>query len=169
MVDVNNQNQEHELGWDDTIERESTFVLLPEGDYDFTVTKMTRGRYDPKPNSKIPACNMAKLELTIHSHEHGDQTILHNLYLHTQTEGLLSAFFVGIGQKKKGEPLKMDWNNVVGATGRAKIKINQYMNQSGEERQNNQVARFYEPENYNQPTAQQPPQQSQQQYQPGMF
>lgn len=148
MVDV---NQERELGWDDTIERESSFVLLPDGDYTFTVAKMERARFTPGPSSKIPACPMAKIELTVHSAEHGDQNIFHNLYLHTQTEGLLSAFFIGIGQKKKGEPLRMNWNSVVGATGKAKIKINKYRNNNGEEKQNNQVDHFYEPENYNQP------------------
>lgn len=35
---------ERELGWDDNIQKESEFTLLPEGDYDFTVKSFTRGK-----------------------------------------------------------------------------------------------------------------------------
>lgn len=91
---------ERELGWEDEIEKDgSDFILLPEGDYDFTVAKFERARFQG--SVKMPACNQAKLELTVHSPEHGDVTIFHNLFLHTKTEGLLSNFFAGIGQKKK--------------------------------------------------------------------
>lgn len=135
---------ERELGWDDTIQRDGgDFVLLPEGDYDFTVAKFERARFNG--SDKMPACNQAKLEITIHSQEHGDVTIFHNLFLHTKTEGLLSNFFAGIGQKKKGEALKMNWNAVVGTKGRCKLEHNKYMSK-GEERVNNQVKTFYLPE-----------------------
>ncbi len=132
---------ERELGWDDEIEKDgSDFVLLPEGDYNFTVTKFERARFAG--SAKMPACNQAKLELTIHSPEFGDQTVFHNLFLHTKTEGLLSQFFAGIGQKKKGEKLRMNWNAVIGAKGRCFIEHNKYM-VKGEERVNNQVKKFY--------------------------
>jgi hypothetical protein len=134
-------NQERELGWDDEIEKDgSDFVLLPEGDYHFTVKKFERARYAG--GDKIPACNQAKLELSIHSPEHGDQTVFHNLFLHTKTEGLLSNFFAGIGQKKKGEKLRMNWNAVIGSKGKCKLTVNKYMSK-GEERANNQVKTFY--------------------------
>lgn len=159
-------NQERELGWDDEIEKDgSDFVLLPEGDYDFTVKKFERARFAG--SDKMPACNQAKLELTIHSQEHGDQTVFHNLFLHTKTEGLLSNFFAGIGQKKKGEKLRMNWNAVTGARGRCKLIHNKYM-AKGEERVNNQVGKFYQYEEVfgqqqQQQTYQQPNYQQQQQ------
>lgn len=134
-------NNERELGWDDEIEKDgSDFVLLPEGDYNFTVAKFERARFQG--SDKMPPCNQAKLELTVHSSEHGDVTIFHNLFLHTKTEGLLSNFFAGIGQKKKGEKLRMNWNAVIGAKGRCLIEHNKYMSK-GEERVNNQVKKFY--------------------------
>ncbi|GAF41150.1 hypothetical protein FC83_GL000936 [Agrilactobacillus composti DSM 18527 = JCM 14202] len=140
---MNNQGQqEHELGWDDTIENDGGFTLIPEGDYPFTVTSMERGRYTPGPNSKLPACNMAKLDLTVQTPAGEKAVIKHNLYLHTQTEGLLSQFFIGIGQKKKGEPLRMNWTKVAGATGIAHIIVNEYTNNQGKERTNNQVDYF---------------------------
>lgn len=152
-------NMERELGWDDTIINDgATFILLPEGDYNFTVSGFERARFAGSAN--LPACNQAKVELTIHSPQ-GDVKINHNLYLHTKTEGLLSAFFGAIGQKKKGEPLRMNWNAVIGAKGRCVLEHNRYMSK-GEERVNNQVKRFY---SYEEAIGQQQGGQQQQGYQ----
>lgn len=135
-----NQN-ERELGWDDEIEKDGgEFVVLPAGDYNFTVTKFERGRFAG--SEKMPACNQAKLELTVHSPEHGDVVVFHNLFLHTKTEGLLSNFFAGIGQKKKGEKLRMNWTQVVGARGRLKLEVNTFKGRDGQDRTNNQVKTF---------------------------
>lgn len=165
---------EREFGWDDTIEKDGGggFVLLPAGDYFFTVAKFERARFNG--SEKMPACNQAKLELTVHSPEHGDVTVQHNLFLHTKTEGLLSNFFSAIGQKKKGEPLRMNWNAVIGAKGKAKIEIRNYKYQ-GEDRSANQVKTFFAYEDafpagqpqqpYQQQNYQQPPQQGYQQNQ----
>ncbi|EOR24997.1 phage protein [Niallia nealsonii AAU1] len=173
-------NQERELSWDDEIEKDgSDFIVLPEGDYDFTVTKFERARFAG--SAKMPPCNQAKLELTVHSPEHGDVIIFHNLFLHTKTEGLLSAFFAGIGQKKKGEKLRMNWNTVIGSKGKLKLEINKFIGNDGNEKTNNQVKKFYPYEEvfgqqpnqqpnqsaYQQPNYQQPNyQQSQQQQTP---
>ncbi|UFT98120.1 hypothetical protein KO561_13000 [Radiobacillus kanasensis] len=136
------QEVERELGWDDEIEKDGgDFILLPEGDYNFTVAKFERARFAG--SKKMPACNQAKLELTVHSPEHGDVTVFHNLFLHTKTEGLLSNFFSGIGQKKKGEKLRMNWNTVIGSKGKLKLEINKFMGNDGNERTNNQVKKFY--------------------------
>lgn len=127
--------------WDDTITKDAAdFILLPEGDYNFTVESMERGRHQG--SEKLPACNKAILTLRIESAE-GTVKITHNLFLHSKTEGLLSAFFSCIGQKKKGEPLKMNWSLVPGATGRCKIGIHSYVANNGEERKNNDIKRFY--------------------------
>lgn len=116
-------------------------MLLPEGDYDFKVVDFERGRHDG--SAKLPPCNKAILKLEIEAKE-GNATITHNLFLHTITEGMISAFFTAIGQKKKGEKVQMNWNAVLGATGRAKIGIHSYTNKEGEERKSNDIKRFYE-------------------------
>lgn len=133
-------NVEREFQWDDTITKDAAdFVLLPEGDYNFTVESFERGRHTG--SDKLPACNKAILTIRIDAPE-GTARITHNLFLHSKTEGLLSAFFSGIGQKKKGEPLKMNWAQVPGSTGKCKIGIHSYM-KDGEERKNNEIKRFY--------------------------
>ena len=40
---------EKELGWDDVIEKESDFTLLPAGDYDFTITGFERAKRKTSP------------------------------------------------------------------------------------------------------------------------
>lgn len=135
-------NQERELQWDDQIVKDGPeFILLPEGDYDFTVTKFERGRFQG--STKMPACNQAKIELTIHTPSNGDIKLEHSLLLHTRTEGFLSNFFGGIGQKKEGEPLRMNWNAVIGGKGRLKLKIENYTKKDGSQGQSNKVDMFY--------------------------
>ncbi|HHV35786.1 MAG TPA: DUF669 domain-containing protein [Syntrophomonadaceae bacterium] len=133
-----------ELDWDDQIEDDGPeFIILPPGDYDFEVTDFERGRHQGSDN--LPPCNKAIVYLRIEGKE-GATTIKHQLFLHTKTEGLLCAFFTGIGQRKKGERITMNWDKVIGATGRAKIGIRKWTNDKGETLEFNEVKRFYEPE-----------------------
>lgn len=134
---------EREIGWDDLIEKESEYTLLPEGDYDFTVKSLKRSRHNG--SAKLPACNKAELEIEVVDGNGNKGLIYHNLFLHTKTEGMLSAFFIAIGQKKHGEPLRPNWNAITGAKGRCKVIINEWTNDKGETRSNNQIQKFYEP------------------------
>jgi hypothetical protein len=145
-------NEGRELGWDDIIEAESNdFVLLEAGDYDFEVTGFERARHNG--SDKLPPCNKAIVEITVNSTK-GKCVIKHNLFLHTITEGMLSSFFKAIGQKKAGETVKMDWNKVVGAKGRAKVGIRKWTSKNGEELSNNEIKKFYEAESIPQSTPQ---------------
>lgn len=122
-----NNNFEREFSWDDTIQKDSEFVLLPEGLYWFTVKNYDRGRHTPNPQNpgKLPACPKATVYLQVVANE-GETELRHNLFLHSSTEGMLSAFFGAIGQKRKGEPLRMDWNSIVGKSGVCKVGIREY-------------------------------------------
>lgn len=132
-----------ELGWDEVIENESDgeFVVLKPGDYEFKVTGFTRERHPG--SAKLPPCNKAVLNILIES-ENGKNVIRHNLFLHQKTEGLLCAFFRAIGQKKHGEPLKMDWYKVEGSHGKCKVGVREYTTDNGEKRQANEIQKFYD-------------------------
>ncbi len=135
---------ERELGWDDEISYESEFVLIPAGDYNFTVTGFERARYAG--GQKLPPCNQAIVTCRIDMPDGTTQNIKHNLFLHSKCEGMLSEFFVGLGLKRKGEPLKMNWNAVTGAKGRCKVGIHTWKNsKTGEDMQSNEIKKFYEP------------------------
>lgn len=133
---------DRELDWDDEIQHDGPeFVLLPEGDYDFEVVTFERGRHGG--SEKLPPCKKAVVHIKVTGAE-GSTTIKHNLFLHTITEGMLCAFFAGIGQRQKGEKLKMNWNAVIGARGRLKLGIRLWKNDKGEEVKFNEIKKFYE-------------------------
>ena len=136
--------EEREFGWDDEIENDSEFQILPGGDYNFTVTGFERGRHQG--SAKLPPCNKAIITLNVADGKGNQGTIKHNLFLHTKTEGMLCAFFTAIGQRKHGEKCRMNWSAVVGATGRCKIGIHEYTStKTGEVLKSNEIKKFYEP------------------------
>lgn len=136
-------NEGYEIGWEGQIQNDSPeFVLLPEGDYDFEVIDFERARHPG--SDKLPPCNKAVVHIRIEGPE-GVSTIKHNLFLHSTTEGMLCAFFTGIGQRKHGEKVTMNWNKVVGAKGRAKVGIRKWTYE-GREMSANEIKKFYEPE-----------------------
>ena len=92
---------DRELEWNDVIEKDGgDYVLLPEGDYDFTVESFDRGRHNG--SDKLPPCNKAMLKLRVESPP-GTAYINHNLFLHTLTVGMLASFYASIGQKRAGQ------------------------------------------------------------------
>lgn len=138
---MNEMNNNRELGWEDEITKEAEFTLLPEGDYDFEVISMERGR--SKGSEKLPPCNMAIVTLRV-TDGRGVTTIKENLILHTSIEWKLSQFFISIGLKKHGEPLRMQWNSVVGKKGRCKVTVESYTDKYGETKKINRVAKYYD-------------------------
>lgn len=142
MADTYMNDQNMVMDWNDTIENDGQeFVILEEGDYNFTVTGFERGRFPGGP--KVPACNKAALTLQVKTDE-GIAVIRTDLLLYRSLEWRISAFFRCIGQKKHGERLVMDWNRVVGSQGRAHFKPRTYTDRDGNERQANDVDRFYD-------------------------
>lgn len=124
MSELNTTNTyEGALDWNSEIEE--TYLDLPDGTYDFTVVDAERGRFEPKPESKIKEpCPQVKVHVEIKD-PNSDQKVKLNslLILHTRTKGLLCNFFRSIGLMQKGEPLKMNWD-VIGKTGKLKLSHN---------------------------------------------
>lgn len=161
-----------EIGYEGTIEEESGgFTLLPDGDYDFTVSKITRGRYEG--SDKMPACNSVTVELTVWGAQ-DKATITERFFLVKKFEWKLSQFFLSIGVKKHGEPLMMRWN-IEGTRGKCKVYVDHYKKNDGSDGQSNKIKKFYaydeqvhtvspQPTTTQQPY-QAPPQQYQQSYQ----
>ena len=138
-----NNNTDMIMDWGDAIESDGQeFVILEEGDYNFTVTDFERGRFPG--SAKIPACNKAALTLQVKTTDGKLATVKFDLILYRSLEWRISSFFRCIGQKKHDERLVMDWTTVVGARGRARFKPRSYTNRDGEERQVNDVDKFYD-------------------------
>lgn len=136
-----NEAVERELGWEEEIENDGNdFCLLDEGVYPFEVTKFERGR--SKGSDKLPPCNMAILTIRVNE----QTTITENLILHSKMEWKLCQFFTAIGARKHGEKMRMNWNKVVGATGRCKIIVEDFTGRDGNVRQTNRIDKFLDPE-----------------------
>lgn len=159
------------FGWDDEISNEGTpFTLFDAGTYPFTVVNFERSTYQPKPNyqAKVPTgTNTAILSLEFINPVTGEKsTIKENLYLYGKGEWRISQFFISIGQKKKGEPLRPNWNAILGAKGTAELEINNYTDRDGNPGKNNRVKTFNEPTQVTTAAGYQPPQQNYQQKTP---
>ena len=136
MADMNDGRP---LGWDDSVEKDAEFILLPEGDYDFMVNTFERGYHNG--SDKMPPCNKATVHIQIVDPSSGQTvTIMHNLFLHSKTEWTLSAFFIALGLKKKGEKIAMPWNAIPGRRGRCQIKHQEHKGKTY-----NNIAKFYDP------------------------
>lgn len=132
----------HELDWDDEISNDSgSFILLEDGDYNFTVTAFERGRFPG--SAKIPACKKASLTLAVDTPD-GPASIKVDLILFSTLEWKLCEFFRAIGQKKHGEKVAMNWNAVLGAKGRAKFITREYTKKDGSTGKVNDVDKFYD-------------------------
>ena len=129
--------------WNDTIENDSSFTLLPEGNYPFTVKAFERGEFAG--SDKMPPCKKAVLTLEVDGGALGTTEITENLFLHSRAEWKLCQFFTAIGHRKRGEQLHMDWNRVTGARGWVSLIVNKYKTKDGENRENNRVDKFLDP------------------------
>ena len=148
----NNYNQtttqnDGSYGWDDVIKEESSFILLPAGDYRFTIKDFSKGRHTG--SDKIPACNKAIVTFEVISADGRSVEVTENFLLHQKMEWKLSEFFASIGLKKKNEPVRMMWSpELIGKTGVCKINIHNYQ-KNGENRQINRIEKLYP--SYDQP------------------
>ena len=133
------------LDWNDTIENDGQEnIILDEAIYCFEITDFERGRFPG--SAKIPPCPKATITATVKTEE-GPATVKFDLILCRSLEWKLAAFFRCIGQKKRDEPLKMDWTKVVGRSGRAHFRPRGYVTAAGEARVVNDIERFidYDP------------------------
>lgn len=110
-----------ELGWDDTIKNDGQdFEPLPAGDYEVTIEKFERSR--SKGEGKLPPCNMAVVYFVVHGHDR-DIMVRENYVLHESLEWKLSELFCGVGLKKKGEELRMNWQLLPGRKAKARVGL----------------------------------------------
>ena len=123
------------LDWDDEID-DGDYAILPAGTYDFEVVNLERSTYAG--SEKLPACKMAIVTFRIKGEDGRSATVFERYYLCKKMEGMISSLMKACGLKKKGEKTAMRWNELVGSTGRCKIKVDEY---NGKEQ--NRISSFY--------------------------
>lgn len=116
---MNEDYKGKELGWDDSVEKGAEYVLLPEGEYDFTIESFERGRFEG--SEKAPACPRAELKVKVETPD-GVCVMNESLLLYDRMQWKLAEFFLSIGAEEVDGRVKMNWNMVPRATGRAIIE-----------------------------------------------
>lgn len=133
-------NGNEELDYEATIEDEGgEFTLLPDGDYEFIITKITRGRYNG--SDKVPPCGEVNVEMRV-GNSTDATTITERFFMLKKWEWKLSQFFLSIGLKKHDEPLKMRWN-IEGMKGKCKVYVDSFTKKDGSAGQSNKIKKFY--------------------------
>ena len=119
------------------------FITLPEGEYEFTVTKCERG-YFPG-SKKMAACEKFSIELRVETDD-GVAVIKDTLFLLNQWTNRIYFYLVTTGIKRVGEQLILepeDFLKTIGRTGKAKIVIDEFLSRrDGQRKKINKVA-FY--------------------------
>jgi len=138
------------MDWGDTLENDGGYRTLPEGDYLFRITDVTRGRFPG--SKKLPACNKAEITAVVRE-EGAEVSVKFDLILYRTLEWKLSAFFRCIGQKQQGKSVTMDWKKVPGAKGKFHLRPRTYQGADGREHTVNEVTGFsdYDPADWDEP------------------
>ena len=141
------------MTWDDELDeteaveqqKKNDFVLLPDGEYDFTIKKFEKDFYTAKPDAKVQSCPVAKISLLIKDDEGNAAYVKESLFLHAGNKWQLFAFFTCLGLRKHGDGTKkMPWDKVEGASGRCRLGTRKYT-QNGETKTVNTVKRWLDP------------------------
>ena len=129
------------LDLNDSINQESQFVEVPEGEYDGRIDHVESGicQWDGTYNGNPTRDVYVNLRMP----DGSDAQLRDTFVLNSDFEWKLSQLFLGTGQKKKGEPLRPNWDMVVGARGKCEITVNEYQ-KDGETRKNNRVKNYKE-------------------------
>ena len=133
------------MGWDDVLENDGEeYVILPEGDYCFTVVNFERGQFPG--GQKIPPCPKATVTLNIDNDE-GLAIARVDMILYKTVEFKIAAFYRSIGAKKRSESVAMNSPGLIGKRGRAHFRPRTYTGRDGQDHRVNDVERFldYEP------------------------
>jgi hypothetical protein len=170
------QADDDDLDMNGTIEDDGQdFVLLPAGTYSFVVVDFEQSKYQEKPKAQgMPGRVRNRMIVSIQvEHEGQKHTLKDFLALKKNMEWKFCQLFKGIGDRKKGERLVMDWDNIRGKGGKVKIKVESFLGKNGATKQSNKIDRYLDPAEaapqqaapqqtqVQQPTFQQPQQQQQ--------
>lgn len=145
---MENTKTDRELGWDDTIQNDGDFEILPDGKYQFKVMKLERARFAG--SAKLPACNQANVTVNIFDDLGTSRDMEEKLKLHSKMEWILCAFFRSIGLRGKDEALQMKWGEIIGKTGWCEVGHRAFTSDKGGSKGEtitvNQISKWLAPE-----------------------
>lgn len=143
--------EDREFSWEDTVtvnDEQEFFepVILDEGDYNYTVTKVEKGI------SKTSGKNMAIVTFNIGS-EKGSVNIKDYFPLTERAIWKLQRFTLSAGIRKHNEPLSLSTlNKAIGKKGRCRVIVEDFENKRGTMSQSNKIDAYYDHVESTQPT-----------------
>jgi hypothetical protein len=131
MAAKENSDTSGGFGWNEAVDptnQGSDFVILPEGEAFFTVTKLERTR---KEFGKFGTINVAIISLMVTSADVDADTpveVKEQIGLHRDLEWKITQFFTALGHRKHGDTGKFvpDWSKIVNESGRCVIQHRKY-------------------------------------------
>lgn len=132
-----------DLAMDGIIENDGQeLIILPKGEYSFVVVDYETSEY-----TDTKAGNRTRKKVIVHCQidfNGSKVTIKEQLPLKKTMEWKFCQLFTCIGDRKSGEQLKMNWNEIKGKGGKCIVKPRKF-NSNGEEKQTNSIDKFLEP------------------------
>lgn len=127
---------------------DSNYVLLPTGDYDFTIVNLKESRHQDR-GGKVGNCKQINPVFRVINPETGQPVDIenHNLYMWNSKGciSMIAQYFDSIGLHKKGEQLVFDWRKEkhIGQTGKLAIRHEVYKNKDGQDRTSAKISKLY--------------------------
>ena len=127
---------------------DSNYVLLPAGDYDFTVVNLKESRHQDR-GGKVGNCKQINPVFRVTNPETGQPVDIENYNLYMWNSkgciSMIAQYFDSIGLHKKGAQLVFDWRKErhIGQTGRFAIRHESYKNKDGQDRTSAKISKFY--------------------------
>lgn len=138
-----------EYDWDTEIGEEANvnpFVILPDGEYPFTVTALERGYYEGNPEKGKKPCLKAMLMIEVDGGEHGTAYVKENIFVKPENAWKIKQFFVSIGLvREDAERFIPQWNSIVGCVGRCRTRKHQFKAKNGDMVDTNDIKKFLPP------------------------
>lgn len=129
----------------------NNYILLPEGDYDFTIVDLKASRHIDRGN-KVGNCKQINPVFRIIDPETKTPVDIsnYNLYIWNSKGciSIITQYLASIWVIPKGKDVVMDWrrDKHIGQTGKLRIKHEKYTGQDGTERISMKIAKLYRKE-----------------------
>ena len=127
-------------------ESKTDFVILPKGEYSFTVAKVEFKNYQPKPGKTTgitKPCKQIVLGLVVDGGDKGNAWVDENLYFYPTCMFRVLSVFKSIGLISDGYKGSLPWDQLKGSEGRAKFEVEQYFSKKYNEDRERMIAKTF--------------------------
>lgn len=124
------------------------YVLLPEGDYEFTIVDLKESRHQDV-GGKVGNCKQVNPVFRVKNPEDGSSVDIENFNLYMWNSrgclGMIAQYYDSIGLHKKGDPIHFDWakDHHIGKTGKLQIKHETYKKKDGTDGTSMKISKLY--------------------------